>query len=116
MLTTTRQTKACAIDREITIDTILGSDWEDVVRAVVFESRHLKTTVRNSYDSYELRRIPSEMGGVAVEVRKRMEIGVAYHVHLSRDLGDSCTCEGGKYRGSCRHMEAVRLAIAEGKL
>jgi hypothetical protein len=39
-----------------------------------------------------------------------------YHVHLDAQLGDSCTCPGGSYRGKCKHVDALAAMVAAGKL
>ena len=39
-----------------------------------------------------------------------------YHVHLDKELGDSCTCKGYVYRSKCKHVDAIKTLVALGKV
>lgn len=106
MLTKTRQTKACEIER---ILSIAFNSEAGCVEATVCETHHKKTkSISVSFTSYFLRRIAADFGQ-GYEVEKRFHGGEVYHVHHDRG-SVSCTCPGGTYRGSCRHMEMIAEA------
>lgn len=42
------------------------------------------------------------------EVKSLTAIGVRYDVYF-KGTGGRCTCKGFKYRGTCCHLEAVRI-------
>lgn len=104
-----RQTKAGLIEREISISADDAFDCITVY-AVVFEKKHLKTKCNCDSQCYILERVKCDLGGIAVLVHK--QDGQTHHVHLDRIIGDSCSCEAGTYRGACRHLEAVKLALS----
>jgi len=111
--TTTRQTKAARITR--TILTGIRSDL--TTYAMVAEASVTKTgreTVTTT--TYTLRRIPTDFGiGVEVEKCYQPAGNGTHHVHLDRQLGDSCTCADHIYRSSrCRHLQAVQQAVSRG--
>jgi hypothetical protein len=110
MTTTTRQTKAGQIERRL----LLGIRCNGETFAIVSETLQRKTTSTTTQDAYTLRRIPSDIGGIAAEVTKQYADGEVYHVHLDKHLGDSCTCPGGTYKGNCRHLEMVKEGIRRG--
>jgi hypothetical protein len=39
-----------------------------------------------------------------------------YDVLLENEQDGSCTCPGHTYHGYCRHLDALRALLAEGKL
>lgn len=39
-----------------------------------------------------------------------------YHVHLDKELGDSCTCKGFVFRSKCKHVDALKTLVAVGKV
>jgi hypothetical protein len=110
LTTTTRTTKAAVITRDLDL-----TRCEGFAVAVVTELTKLRTVEHTKTDVYELRRIPTEIGGVAVEVKKLTEDKEVYHVHLD-GTSSSCTCPGGTYRNACRHMDMCREAFREGLL
>src|SRR5262249_37619379 len=107
-ITTTRQTKAGSIDRTINISAD-HEPWGRTVYATVLEAKQLKTKSNRTCDCYRLERIRCDIGGLAVLVTK--QDGTQHHVHLDATIGDSCSCEAGTYRGACRHLDVVRLAV-----
>jgi hypothetical protein len=109
MVTTTRQTKAGQIDRNLTVGLRCENNHVETY-AIVVETLHRKTTTTTTTtDYYILRRIPSEFGGIAVEIEKQYADGEVYHVH-----DNTCDCPAGIYRGSCRHLEMVKEALRRG--
>src|SRR5215469_16880494 len=118
MISTTRLTKAAHITRQIRIS--VEEDFgAPLTIAVVFEKHQGKKTTKCTSDAYVLRRIPSEIGGVGVEVEKAGD-PEARHVLLNQPGGGhSCTCKWGSYKGhvsACRHILAALQAVREGKL
>jgi hypothetical protein len=107
MTSSTRKTRVATITRNL--DVVPSVDGQFAI-GIVTELSQLKTVQHVQTDLYRLRRIPSDVGGVAVEVAKQSEDGETYHVHLGRELGDSCDCPAGTYRGVCRHLDMVREA------
>lgn len=53
---------------------------------------------------YEIKEIPSDMGGRGFEVKKLAD-GFVYNVHIAPDW---CECMGYLKVGRCKHMDAVR--------
>ena len=106
--TTTRQTKACKIDRTIEV-TLDHEPWGPTCYATVLEVRHQKTKCHHACDSYILERVRCDIGGIAVLVTK--QDGGTNHCHLDDIIGESCTCESGVYTGKCRHLVMVKLAL-----
>ena len=113
MNSSTRKTKGATITRNLDIVPSVSGEY---AIGIVTELHQLKTVQHVKTDLYHLRRVPSDIGGVAVEVAKQSEEGETYHVHLGRELGDSCDCPAGTYRGVCRHLDMARQAVTEGKL
>jgi len=108
MHSTTRNTKSCKIDR--TIDLTLDREpWGATLYATVVEDKQLKTKTRREVDVYILEAIQCDIGGIAFLVTK--QDGTQHHVHLDATIGDSCSCEAGTYKGTCRHLDIVRLAV-----
>src|SRR5262249_49192537 len=104
MLTATRNTKACEIERTIHVER------SDALRVTITETKILKTKTTSSSTSYRLRRIDSEIGSVGVEVIKLDGSGEVYHVLLGRHE-TTCTCPGGVYgKVPCRHALACQEA------
>src|SRR5262245_35331908 len=77
--TTTRQTKACKIDRTIEVS-LDHEPWGPTCYATVLETRHLKTKTHRACDCYRLERVRCDIGGIAVLVTK--QDGGTNHVHL----------------------------------
>jgi hypothetical protein len=78
----------------------------------------LKTKEKVVTTVYTLKRIDADFG-IGIEVRKEYQPASegCHHVHLDKQLGDSCTCADHVYRGvKCRHLEMVTAAIARGIL
>jgi hypothetical protein len=112
MLTsTTRQTKACPIERTLHV-----SIWNNVIRATITEVRQLKTKTTTTTTTYLLRRLDSQPGGV--EVEKLGTDGEVYHALLNGPYGHECSCPHGTYRSNsgvaCRHLEAALQAHKQG--
>jgi hypothetical protein len=105
---TTRGTKAGQIDREINI-TNEREPWGRTLYATCLEGVRLKSKTRRSCDVYILEPVRCDIGGKAVLVHKHK--GETHHVLIDRAIGNSCTCPAGTYKGDCRHLEMVRLAI-----
>jgi hypothetical protein len=111
----TRQTKAGQIFRLITF----GSAVKGLLAASVSETKIGKHTNNTTTDTYYLRRIPSEIGGIAIEVEKTGDAEVRHVLLNALGGGHSCTCKWGSYAGhkkACRHIETCFQAIREGKL
>src|SRR5262249_25463687 len=110
MTTTTRQTKSATIARVITVSFALAGRCEVCVR----ETTHGKTTT----DTYLLERQPSDIGGIAFQVKKCD--GESYDVLLNQPGGGhSCTCKWGSYKAhikNCRHMDLCIQALRERKI
>jgi hypothetical protein len=116
MLTQERTTKAARITRTISVG-LRYEGFTPQVFGIVSETTHQKTQDKTVTTLYDLRRIPTDFGA-GFEVKKDYAPageGV-HHVHLDRDLGDSCTCEAGVYRGQCRHLDLCREALRRGLL
>ena len=113
MLTHERTTKAARITRTIAV----GLRMDLSTYGMVSEVTHLKTKDKHTTDFYTLTRIPTDFGA-GFEVKKDYAPAGAgcHHVHLDQDLGDSCTCEAGVYRGQCRHLDLCREALRRGLL
>jgi len=110
---TTRQTKTARITRTI----LTGIRMDLSTYAMVAEASVTKAgreTVTTT--TYTLRRIPTDFGiGVEVEKCHQPAQSGVHHVHLDRQLGDSCTCADHIYRSSrCRHLQAVQQAVSRG--
>jgi len=43
-------------------------------------------------------------------VKSLTDVGVQYDVYF-KGTGGSCTCRGFKYRGTCCHLDAVRMLV-----
>jgi hypothetical protein len=120
MLTqTTRATKAATIDRTINV-TAEREPWGVTVYATVFEHQVGRRTIKNISDVYILSRIEADFG-IGIRVEKHTGTGAVYHVNLSNGqlAYDECDCAWGSYGGNrkaCRHVEACKQAIREGKL
>src|SRR5262249_11040136 len=112
MWTQERTTKAARITRTITVTADLDFGSRTTI-AVVFEKHEGKKTTKCTSDAYLLERIPSQMGGIGVEVVKSGSTseGEVYQVLLNAPGGGhDCTCPHGAYRGHvkpCRHVEAA---------
>ena len=71
---------------------------------------------------YELREIPVDFGrGFQLdkfEMEQADEDDRTYHVHLDKELGDSCTCKGYVFRPDrgCKHLAAVKTLVSLGKV
>ena len=105
MLTATRTTKACDIERTIHV-----SIWSNIIRASITEVKQLKTKTTAATTTYILRQIESQSGSTGVEVEKLGTDGEVYHALLSGPHGHECSCPHGTYRGyqkPCRHIEAA---------
>jgi hypothetical protein len=115
MLQSERTTKAGQIERTIHV-----AMWSNTIHATITETKQLKTKTTSTSTTYILRPIPSQMGGVGVEVEKLDESGEVYNVLLNAPgLGHSCDCPHGTYRGHvkpCRHIEACLEALKRGLL
>lgn len=70
---------------------------------------------RNTED-YRLTELPVDFGRGFELVKTGSDFGKTYHVHLDRELGNSCTCPGGIYRGTCKHLTAVTTLVELGRL
>ena len=104
MLTATRSTKACTIERNIHVERT------DALRVTITETKQLKTKTTSSSTAYRLQRIDSQIGGVGVEVIKLDGSAEVYHVLLGRHE-TTCTCPGGVYgKTPCRHQVACHEA------
>ena len=105
MLTTTRNTRACPIERRIHVARVnIG------IRATITEEKQLKTKTTASSTTYLLRPLASQLGGSGVEVEKLGTDGEVYHALLSGPHGHECDCPHGTYSRSdkpCRHLEAA---------
>jgi hypothetical protein len=114
MLIHERQTKTARITRTIAV----GLRMDLTTYGMVSEVTHQKTQDKTVTTFYDLRRIPTDFGA-GFEVRKEYAPageGV-HHVHLDRQLGDSCTCADHIYRSvKCRHLEMVAEALRRGLL
>jgi hypothetical protein len=70
--------------------------------------------------NYYLREIPVDFGrGFQLDkfYSEASEDGQeVYHVHLDKELGDSCTCKGFVYRSKCKHIDAIKTLVALGKV
>jgi hypothetical protein len=105
MLTATRTTKACDIERTIHV-----SIWNHIIRAFITETKQLKTKTTAATTTYILRPRESQLGGALVEVEKLGTDGEVYHALLSGPHGHECSCPHGTYSKSgknCRHVEAA---------
>ena len=60
MLTATRNTKACQIERNI------HAERTDALRVTITETKLLKTKTTSTSAAYRLQRIESQLGGVGV--------------------------------------------------
>lgn len=71
---------------------------------------------------YLLRQVDTQFGGIAFRVQKVTDQPAAerpeYDLHLggAAPLRDCCTCPGFVYTGHCKHLSAVQVLIARGKL
>jgi hypothetical protein len=105
MLTATRETRACKIERRIHVErTNIG------VRCTITEEKQLRTKTTTSTTTYLLRRIESQLGGVGIEIEKLGTDGELYHVLLAGRHGHECDCAHGTYSKSgkpCRHIAAA---------
>lgn len=110
MLTTTRQTKAATIERNISLTACKDGE----VTAIVLETAMRKRTSSGESKSYFLRKITADFG-TAYEVERVDGGGEVYHVHTDR-YGTTCDCPGGTYKGKCRHLDMVNQAKREGLL
>lgn len=113
MLTTTRQTKAATIERNISLTACRDGE----VTAIVLETAMRKRTSSGETKSYFLRRIPADFG-TAYEVERVDGGGEVYHVHSqSCRNGTTCSCPAGTYgKCVCRHVAMVNQAKREGLL
>jgi hypothetical protein len=114
MLTRTRNTKECEIERTTHL-----SIWSGVIRATITEVKQLKTKTATTTTTYLLRPLASQIGGKGVEVEKLGTDGEVYHVLLNGPHGHECSCPHGTYRGQrthCRHVEAALEAQKQGMI
>jgi len=113
MLTQERTTKAARITRTIAV----GLRMDLSTYGLVLEVTQRKTKERLTQSFYTLKRILADFGiGVLVQKEYQPTSEVVHHVHLDKQLGDSCTCEAGVYKGQCRHVEMCREALRRGLL
>jgi hypothetical protein len=90
------------------------------VRDAVNGLRALALTKDGATVSYYLKEIPVDFGR-GLQLDKFYTEGVGeddrtYHVHLDKELGDSCTCRGFIYRSRCKHVDALKTLVALGKV
>jgi hypothetical protein len=82
--------------------------------------RALALTTGGATVSYYLKEIPVDFGR-GFQLDKFYTEGAGeddrtYHVHLDKELGDSCTCKGFVYRSKCKHVDALKTLVALGKV
>jgi hypothetical protein len=82
--------------------------------------RALALTKDGATVSYYLKEIPVDFGrGFQLDkfyTEQADEDERTYHVHLDKELGDSCTCKGFVYRSKCKHVDALKTLVALGKV
>ena len=114
--TTTRQTKAAAIRRTITV-TADREPWGVTVYATMYEQHQGPRGAKNISDVYILSRIAGTAFGLGVHVEKQLGEAGSYDVLLNAPGGGhTCNCPHGTYRGHvkpCRHIEAALQAVRE---
>ncbi|HTU21624.1 MAG TPA: hypothetical protein VMG10_26545 [Gemmataceae bacterium] len=109
-LLTRRTTKAGVIYRMLS----LGEPVNGLLAASVAEVKGGVT----STDTYYLRRIESQIGGVAFEVEKTGDSEPRHVLLNAPGGGHTCTCKWGSYKPNskpCRHVELCLKAVREGK-
>jgi hypothetical protein len=109
----TSTTRVATITRNLDIVPAVSGGF---VIAVVVEVAQDKRSYHTKTDVYHVTRIPCDLDGSAYEVTKQEPAAEPYHVHLSREHGDGCTCAGATYRSNCRHLDLVRQGVHERKL
>jgi hypothetical protein len=115
MTTATRTTKAGPITRSISI----GPAVNGLCAASVTEAHHRKGEPKIQCDTYFLRRIPSEIGGLALEVEKWGDSELRHVLLNAPGGGHTCDCKWGTYCPNskpCRHVEMCLQTVREGKL
>src|SRR5438270_1107554 len=80
----------------------------------------LSLTTNGETKSYYLKEIPVDFGrGFQLDrfhSEEADEDERTYHVHLDKELGDSCTCRGYVYKSKCKYVDALRTLVALGKV
>src|SRR5579859_5442943 len=86
----------------------------------------LAITVGKERTSYLLERVPADFGAAfaltklaLVEIEPgvhQQQADCVYHVHLDRELGDSCDCKGFIRWRRCKHHGAVAELVRRGLL
>lgn len=115
--TATRTTKAETITRSIAVSKAASG----TCAASVSEVHHRKDQPKIVSDTYFLRLIRSDIGGIALEVEKLGESEL-HHVLLrasGHGHGHTCDCKWGTYKSRlkpCRHVEMCLQALLEGKI
>jgi len=103
--TTTRQTKACKIERTLYLDRT------DALRATVTETKVLQTKTTSSSRMYRIHRISCQFGVAAASV-VNVATGDEYNVLLD-GRHSTCDCPGHTYNPNgrpCTHLEIVAEA------
>jgi hypothetical protein len=113
--TATRTTKSETITRSIAVSQAKNG----TCAASISEVHHRKGEPKIESDTYFLRLIRNQLGGIAVEVEK-LGKSELHHVRLNTSgVVHTCDCKWGTYKGHakpCRHVEMCLQAIQEGKL
>lgn len=67
--------------------------------------------------SYYLTWAPFETGGISCTLEKfTIDGGETYHIRLlPGEEGMTCTCQGFRFGGNCRHLKALEQLQAEGE-
>jgi hypothetical protein len=82
--------------------------------------RLLALTKDGETKSYYLKEIPVDFGrGFQLDrfhSEEANEDERQYHVHLDKELGNSCTCKGYVYSSKCKHVDALKTLVALGKV
>jgi len=113
MTTATRTTKSETITRSIAVSKAANG----TCAASISEVHHRKSEPKIESDTYFLRLIRNQLGGIAVEVEKLGESEL-HHVRLHGHSGE-CDCKWGTFKSHlkpCRHVEMTLQAVREGKL
>lgn len=113
--TTTRTTKAETITRSIAV----SQSTNGTCAASVSEVHHRKSQPKIDSDTYFLRLIRSDIGGIALEVEKLGESELHHVLLRASGNGHACDCKWGTYKGHvkpCRHVEMCLQALLEGKI
>lgn len=114
MTTSTRTTKAGQIYRLLS----LGDAVNGLLAASVCETKIGKKANTTTCDTYYIRRIRSEIGGVAFEIEKTGDAEVRHVLLNAPGGGHTCDCKWGTYQPNgkpCRHVEMCLQALRERK-